>query len=105
MVKFNYDQEWDILYVHKNGEKVKFSIEALENFVIDIGMKGQVVGLEIQNASKVLKVPKSQLSEVRSAKISTFVRGRLYGVLYSLQLNKIKIESELQMPVDVRIKA
>jgi uncharacterized protein YuzE len=61
MVKVNYDQKWDILYVYKEGKKAKFSVEALENFVIDIGSDGKVVGLEIQNASKTLKVTKMSL--------------------------------------------
>ena len=76
MVKVDYDQKWDILYIYKEGEKTKFSIEALENFVIDVGFDGKVVGLEILNASKILKVSKNELKNIKKAKISTLVRNK-----------------------------
>jgi len=104
MVKVDYDQKWDVLYIYKENEKAKFSIEALNNFVIDIGFDGKVVGLEILNASKVLKVAKNQLKNVKDAKISTLVRDKIYGVIYTLQLDKILLESELQLPARIRVK-
>ena len=55
-----YDKNNDILYVYKKG-KVKFSLEILSNFIVDLDHSNKVVGLEILNASKVLKVPKKDL--------------------------------------------
>jgi uncharacterized protein YuzE len=104
MVKVDYDQKWDILYVYKEGEKAKFSIEALENFVIDIGFDGKVVGLEIQNASKTLKVAKNELKNIKKAKIATFIKNKIYGVICGLQLEKTILESELQLPTSISKK-
>ena len=104
MVKVDYDQKWDILYIYKEGEKIKFSIEALNNFIIDIGFDGKVVGLEILNASKALKVAKNDLKNIKGAKITTLIRDKIYGVIYTLQLDKILLESELQLPARIKLK-
>jgi uncharacterized protein YuzE len=104
MIKADYDQKWDILYLHKEGEKTKFSIEVLNNFVIDVGFDGRVVGLEVLNASKTLKVAKNELKNIKKAKISTIIRDKIYGVIYVLQFEKIILESELQLPASVRMK-
>jgi uncharacterized protein YuzE len=104
MVKVDYDQKFDILHIHKKGKKAKFSIQALNNFVIDVGFNGKVVGLEILNASKFLKVSKNELKNIKKAKLSTFVKNKMYGVIYSLQFEKTLLESELQLPAYVRVK-
>jgi uncharacterized protein YuzE len=104
MVKVDYDQKFDILYIQKKGKKAKFSIEALNNFVIDVGFDGKVVGLEILNASKILKVSKNELKNIKKAKLSTLVKNKMYGVIYSLQFEKTLLESELQLPAYVRVK-
>jgi uncharacterized protein YuzE len=102
MVKVDYDEKFDILYIYKEGEKVKFSVEALNNFVINLGFNGKVVGLEILNASKTLKVSKNELKNIKRAKISTLIKNKMYGVIYSIQFEKAVLESELQLPACVR---
>jgi len=97
MYKVDYDDEWDVLYVHK-GEKVKFSVEAFGNFVMDIGFDGKVVALEILDASKELKVPKKDLAGVQSVKMASLMKDRAYGVAFSLKLAGRTIESELRVP-------
>ena len=104
MVKVDYDYKWDILYVYKEVEKAKFSVEVLDNFVVDIGFKGEVVALEILNASRVLKVSKKELKEIKTAKLATLIKGEFYWVMYSLQFNKASLESELQIPVGTRLR-
>lgn len=84
MVKFDYDYKWDALYIYKENEKAKFSVDVLDNFVIDIGFKEEVVGLELLNASKVLKLPKKALKNIKAAKLTTLIRGKFYGVIYDL---------------------
>ncbi len=98
MVEADYDFSQDLLYLYKEGEKVKFSVEVLENFVIDVAAN-KIVGLEIFNASKVLDVDKKDLKNIKKAGLSTLIRGN--GVAYSLQLEKINLESQLQIPVKI----
>jgi len=99
IVKSDYDDEFDILYIYKDGKKAKFSVEVLSNFVIDVGFKGEVVAIEIFDASKVLKVPRKELKSIKAAKLATLARGNFYGVTYGMQLRNSSLESELQIPV------
>lgn len=100
MVEVDYDSNQDLLYLYKEGEKVKFSVEVLENFVIDVA-DNKIVGLEIFNASKILDVNKKDLKNIKKAELSTLIRGKMYGVAYALQLEKINLESRLQIPVKI----
>lgn len=65
-VKVSYDSEFDDLHIYKEGEPSKQSVEMFDTFVVDLDSDGgKVVGLEIMNASKVLKVPKEELAAVK----------------------------------------
>jgi len=99
MVKVDYDWKHDILYIYKENERAKFSVEVLNNFVIDIGFDNKVVGLEIFDASKTLRIAKKELKNIKKAKLATLIRKGVYGVAYSLRLEKVNVESELQIPV------
>jgi uncharacterized protein YuzE len=101
MVKSDYDYKYDSLYLYREKEKVKFSVNILKNFIIDIGFNGKVVGLEILNASKILNVNKSELKNIKKAKLATLMKNNMYGVIYSLQLSKITLESQLQAPIKI----
>ncbi|MFH1623466.1 MAG: DUF2283 domain-containing protein [Candidatus Aenigmatarchaeota archaeon] len=98
MAKFEYDSKSDILYVFKEGEKSRFSIEFFENFIVDVGENGKVVGLEILNASKELKLAKKELEKVDAAEIATVLNNKFYGVNYTIHFNKVTLESELRIP-------
>lgn len=97
-VKVRYDKKFDVLYVYKSGKKVKHSIFLFENFVIDISFDFKVVGLEIHNASKVLKVSKTQLENIRKAYLGTYLKGIYFGATYRMVLPKGRIESQLIIP-------
>ena len=69
--EFDYDFSGDSLYIHKRGKAVRYSLELGDDYVIDIGFDGNVVGIEIFNASKIFKIPKYQLRKIDKATIST----------------------------------
>lgn len=53
-IKIDFDKENDIISLFRNGKKAKFSLDFdLPNgdVIIDYGFSGEVVGLEIFNAS------------------------------------------------------
>jgi len=57
--KFHYDKKQDILYiVVREGEEEEF-IEVAEGISLEIDSEGRVIGIEIFNASKILKLLKS----------------------------------------------
>lgn len=70
MAKYNYSEDLDILYIYNNsnGKKVEGNI-VLDNIVIDIGNKGEVLGMEIDSASKFLNLSSEKLSNLMDARI------------------------------------
>ena len=94
MVKVDYDPEFDILYISK-GEKVVFSINLLDNFILDVNHAHKIVGLEILNASKVLKMSKEELENVKKTDVSTLSHGEYYSVHYYVVSPKSRVESEV----------
>ncbi len=68
-MKFEYDKEVDAAYIYleypiKDGEAKK-TIELNENIILDFDEKGRLLGVEILDASKVLK--KETLIEAQAA--------------------------------------
>ncbi len=85
--QFSYDVEDDILLLHRGSEKAKGSVE-IGDFIIDFDadMK-RAVGLEILNASKLLRnislyLRKEELSSIKSATLRTENRGDAIYVYY-----------------------
>ncbi len=53
-MKLHYDRETDSLYIDLNARPSVDSREIQDGLVIDLDDKGQIVGIDIQHASKVL---------------------------------------------------
>ena len=51
-MKMTYDAEVDILYIRLEGAQIRESDEVEEGVVLDYDAAGQVVGMEIQDASE-----------------------------------------------------
>jgi uncharacterized protein YuzE len=58
-VKVTYDQEVDVLRVVFSGAKIQESDEDKPGVVLDYDKDGNVVGIEILNASKRVENPRS----------------------------------------------
>lgn len=102
----DYDEENDILYFH-TGEKIKDSLD-FDQFVFDFSHDERIVGLEIMNASKLLKklgvsVSKSALAKVRDAVFSTIQqREFLYvKVLFAIRLRGKTVQKEILAPAPI----
>ena len=50
-MKFNYDSEVDVLYIQLKDEDITESEEVRPGVVLDIGKDGNLVGIEILDAS------------------------------------------------------
>jgi len=100
MMDFDYDLDSDSLYLYKKGENAKHSVEVLKNFIVDLGFGNNVAGLEILNASKMLGVAKKDLEKIKSAKMSlTKAKDGIACIAYSINLDKIQLESQIQLPI------
>lgn len=51
-MKLKYDREVDILYIRLNDSPIEESDEEHPGFILDYDADGQIVGIEIMNASK-----------------------------------------------------
>ena len=96
MAKVDYDAEFDILYISK-GERIAFSIPLLDNFILDVNHAHKIVGLEILNASKVLKMSRKELENIIRADVSTLAHGKYYGARYFVMSPKSRVESEVAL--------
>jgi len=73
-MKYDYDDENDILVIYEHNEDVKESLEVSEGIVLDLDSDDGVVGIEIMDASEFFgsfnpEINKSFLSELNSARI------------------------------------
>jgi uncharacterized protein YuzE len=63
-MKVKYDKEVDVLYISLNQEQVKESDESKPGIVIDYSDNGNIVGIEILDASKKMQMPNKVEYEV-----------------------------------------
>ena len=65
-VKVDYDIENDILYIEfKENEKVADTIEIGDDIFADVGENGEILGIEIWNASKnIIEQIATQIEEI-----------------------------------------
>ena len=64
-MKVRYDKEVDILYIHFSEEKIFESDEDKPGIILDYDEKGNIVGIEVINAS--LKIPQPMKFEYEVA--------------------------------------
>ena len=50
-MKISYDPKYDVMYLKLTDGKVVDTIEVEKNILIDYGEKGEMIGIEIINAS------------------------------------------------------
>ena len=63
-MKVKYDKEVDILYINLSNEPIKESDESKPGIIIDYSESGNVVGIEILDASKKIALPNKLEYEV-----------------------------------------
>ncbi|MDZ7775678.1 MAG: DUF2283 domain-containing protein [Bacteroidales bacterium] len=63
-MKIKYDKEVDIIYITLSEEEIEESIENKPGVIIDYDKEGNVVGLEILQASEKTTSPTSVIYEL-----------------------------------------
>lgn len=61
---FEYDRESDMLYIKLSNETSSESEEVAPGVVIDLSRANQIVGIEIENASKLIDLSRLELSSL-----------------------------------------
>lgn len=56
-MKVKYDKEVDIVYIQLNDSKVSESDESIKGVILDYDANGNIVGIEVLEASKKMASP------------------------------------------------
>jgi uncharacterized protein YuzE len=71
-MKINYYSETDSLYIELSSKPSAASKEAAKGLVLDFDAEGNIVGLDIDNASKVIDLDKVETISLPTKKIKGF---------------------------------
>lgn len=98
---FDYDRENDSLFIFKK-ETVRGSVD-VGNYVVDFTHEGNVAGIEIMNASEVLKNlsvenPEEFLEKIKQVSFKS-VQKRDSVVIYFAISSSTRISSSIAIPV------
>ena len=63
-MKIKYDKETDIVYISLSSQKIAESDQEKQDIILDYEADGQIVGIEILNASSKMEQEKGILYEV-----------------------------------------
>ncbi len=63
-MKIKYDKEVDVLYIRFSEDKIQESGEDKKDVIIDYDDKGNIVAIEVLNASKKMEHPNSIIYEI-----------------------------------------
>ncbi len=63
-MKIKYDKEVDIIYIQFSDDKINESDEDKPGIIIDYDYNGNIVGIEVLNASTKMEHPNSVIYEV-----------------------------------------
>jgi uncharacterized protein YuzE len=63
-MKITYDPDADAMMVHFNDARIRESDEITPNVIADFGDDGEVIGIEILDASRLVTDPRSAIVEI-----------------------------------------
>jgi len=94
-----YNSVEDILYIYGKQEPtpVKGSL-ILDNLSFDISPSGELVGMQIDNASKFFSVPPKILEESSKAKIEIITRGQTIIIGWAINLGNTISRNQFVFP-------
>ncbi|MFC1741991.1 DUF2283 domain-containing protein [Nanoarchaeota archaeon] len=102
---FSYDKENDDLFLFRPGSKSKGSVE-IGDLVIDFNSKRELVGLQIMNASKLIKdmvdenlmTVKKLLSNLSDCKVDVNAKGNALVIKFVLMSKFKELAPTLYLP-------
>ncbi|MCX6749780.1 MAG: DUF2283 domain-containing protein [Candidatus Pacearchaeota archaeon] len=102
MEKFNfsYDSENDDLFIYLDGKISEGGIE-LGNFVLDFDKKGDLVALQILNASEVLSKILSKMikmSEIKEIRVDIMNFRNMEGIKFEIRTDKERENANILIP-------
>lgn len=101
--KFSYDKEFDDLLIFDSNSKSKGSVE-LGDIILDFNSKKEFVGIQLMNASKILKDISGEvdvniiLEHLKECRVETITKNNLLIIKIFLISDKRQISSVLSVP-------
>jgi len=99
-MKFDYNSELDILTVEEEEYDDYSGSAELANFVIDFDESGDVLGVEIIDASEALPIEKDELNEISQVKCSVERNEEYLKVSVEIYIDGSKNVVSSNFPVD-----
>lgn len=106
-VLFDYDEENDILFIHRK-DKIKGSVD-IADFIVDISAEEKVVGLEIMNVTEHLEGlgiahPKEVLKSIKGASLRAVYKSDGVVIYFSIisEKNVEPVSSSIAMPIAIK---
>ncbi|MBI4146352.1 DUF2283 domain-containing protein [Candidatus Woesearchaeota archaeon] len=99
---WDYSEKSDILNIHKAGKKTEGSSE-LGDFTVDFDKEGNVVGIEIINASEFFDqsgISKEQLEHLKTAQLMV-VQKKTYMLVWAVLVLPENIERKVLLPTPI----
>lgn len=97
---FSYDQENDDLFVYLKGKKSKGGIE-LGSFILDFDEKGDLVAMQILNASEVLAKILSkmiQMNKIEEIRVNLMNFRNMEGIKFEIRTDKERENANILIP-------
>jgi len=101
--KFSYDKEFDDLLIFDSNSKSKGSVE-LGDIILDFNSKKEFVGIQLVNASKILKDISGEvdidtvLKHLKECKVQTINKNNFLIIKILLTSDTKQISSVLSVP-------
>lgn len=99
---WDYSEKSDILNIHKTGKKTEGSAE-LGDFTVDFDNEGNVVGIEILNASEFFDqsgISKEQLQHLKAAQLA-IVQKKSYMLVWAILILPENVEKKVLLPTPI----
>tara|TARA_Y100000310_G_scaffold333395_1_gene410858 strand:+ start:1112 stop:1456 length:345 start_codon:yes stop_codon:yes gene_type:complete len=99
-INYDYDKDLDILHVYSS--EIKQGIKGNISFgysTLDIGYNGKIVGMEIEEASKLFKVSSEVLSKLDNVSLEIRKMGNLLFIGVFLKKGFVKTNFQINFPV------
>ena len=80
---FDYDFENDSLFFNYKGVEYESSID-IDNIILDLGVDGSPVGAEILHASKLFKVPKTAIKNLKNFKAEISISEKTIEIKFTI---------------------
>ena len=80
----DYDMDYDLLYLRKDIEKKVSGTFSMDNFVFDLSSDGDIIGIQIDNASSQIGTSPEILDNIKKAVFSVLTTPQAIGVRYGI---------------------